>query len=187
MDKTETLQKIYEESGRLLVKKGYDEVTIDEICAASGISKPTFYAYNLTKRDLLIHLFNSAPWTETQSEKLEEDFMSKIHRHLDQIGNRLYHFGPDLLRDLLKLHLISPALEEIIGTEWADEMTELITEAQFNREILTSSKPAQLTEVLVTYLIGRCFRYAIERSEDHLVNLSEATDVILRKRMDHES
>lgn len=132
MNKTQTLQKIYEESGRLLVKKGYDAITIDEICAASDISKPTFYAYNLTKRDLLIHLFNAAPASDLPFEaSLDEDFeyLPLIYRSIDRIASRLYYYGPDLLRDLLKLHLVSPALEEIMDREWADELTDLIAEA----------------------------------------------------------
>lgn len=48
---------ICEISKALFLKKGYQAVTIDEICDQAGISKPTFYAARLTKSDLLVNVF----------------------------------------------------------------------------------------------------------------------------------
>ena len=39
----QTRQKIFDTALALLVKKGYDRVTVDDICASAGVSKGTFY------------------------------------------------------------------------------------------------------------------------------------------------
>ena len=47
----------------LFQQQGYDAVTINAICAASGISKNTFYYYYSEKKDLLVSLFDASKET----------------------------------------------------------------------------------------------------------------------------
>ncbi len=51
--KIETKNKIFEVSGRLFKKKGFDNVTVDEITKEAGIAKGTFFNYFPTKTALL--------------------------------------------------------------------------------------------------------------------------------------
>jgi AcrR family transcriptional regulator len=42
----------------LFKSKGYDQVTIQDICASSGITKPTFYHYVESKESLILDLYD---------------------------------------------------------------------------------------------------------------------------------
>ena len=50
---------ICESAIELFASKGYDEVSVNEICRAVNITKPTFYKYVKTKEDILFHYYDS--------------------------------------------------------------------------------------------------------------------------------
>lgn len=50
----ETHQRIYETAMRLFLDRGYDEVSVGEIAAASGVSVPTFYAHFPRKEEIVM-------------------------------------------------------------------------------------------------------------------------------------
>lgn len=52
----ETLHRITQTGIRLFSAKGYDETTLDEIAAAAGISRRTFFHYFKSKDDILLSL-----------------------------------------------------------------------------------------------------------------------------------
>jgi AcrR family transcriptional regulator len=52
----ETLQRITEAGICLFIEKGYDATTIEEISAAAGISRRTFFYYFKSKDDVLLSL-----------------------------------------------------------------------------------------------------------------------------------
>jgi AcrR family transcriptional regulator len=50
----QTLQRITEVGLKLFLEKGYDATTLDEIAAAAGISRRTFFYYFKSKEDILL-------------------------------------------------------------------------------------------------------------------------------------
>ncbi|BEV11404.1 TetR/AcrR family transcriptional regulator [Asticcacaulis sp. DW145] len=54
----ETLQRITEVGMGLFLQKGYEATTLDEIAAAAGISRRTFFYYFKSKDDILLSLQN---------------------------------------------------------------------------------------------------------------------------------
>jgi AcrR family transcriptional regulator len=55
----ETLQRITDAGMCLFIEKGYDATTLDEIAAAAGISRRTFFYYFKSKDDILLSLQSS--------------------------------------------------------------------------------------------------------------------------------
>ena len=51
-------QRIGHAASRLFKKDGFDSVTVDQIVAAAGVSKGTFFNFFPTKSDALIVYFN---------------------------------------------------------------------------------------------------------------------------------
>ncbi|NCB32388.1 MAG: TetR/AcrR family transcriptional regulator [Erysipelotrichia bacterium] len=56
-DESEKKSEIRKKALALFQKNGYDAVTINEICNASGISKNTFYYHFASKEELIMDLF----------------------------------------------------------------------------------------------------------------------------------
>jgi TetR/AcrR family fatty acid metabolism transcriptional regulator len=53
----QTRRRIFDTALALLVKKGYDRVTVDEICAKAGVSKGTFYHHFASKDQAILEEF----------------------------------------------------------------------------------------------------------------------------------
>src|SRR3954453_17784829 len=72
----------------LFVAKGYDETTIDDLAAAAGMSKRTFFRYFASKEDLVVGKY------EVLGEQLAEDLAARpadepIWASLRQVFGRL--------------------------------------------------------------------------------------------------
>lgn len=50
---SKTKRKIFETAIRLIKEKGYDNVTISEICKTSGVAKGSFYVHYKSKEDIV--------------------------------------------------------------------------------------------------------------------------------------
>lgn len=53
----ETRKRLFQAALDLLVRKGYDRVTVDEICARAGVSKGTFYHHFKSKDQAIVEEF----------------------------------------------------------------------------------------------------------------------------------
>ena len=51
----ETKEKIFQAAKRILQKKGYEELSIKNICEEAGVSNGSFYHHFKTKDDLLCY------------------------------------------------------------------------------------------------------------------------------------
>lgn len=71
--KTETKERIFQSAADLIARRGYDAVSVREICEAAEVSKPTLYYYFKDKDALVYELMGYS------MERIGELF----HKHLD--------------------------------------------------------------------------------------------------------
>ena len=57
----ETKEKIFQAAKRILQKKGYEELSIKNICEEAGVSNGSFYHHFRTKDDLLSYYIEDQP------------------------------------------------------------------------------------------------------------------------------
>ena len=57
----ETKEKIFQAAKRILQKKGYEELSIKNICEEAGVSNGSFYHHFKTKEDLLSYYIEDQP------------------------------------------------------------------------------------------------------------------------------
>ena len=50
--------KVFSTAVRLFIEKGYNNVTINDICDACEITKPTFYYHFKSKQDIILHYYD---------------------------------------------------------------------------------------------------------------------------------
>jgi len=105
-----TKQAVIDNALRLFRERGYDSVSVNDICTESGVTKTTFY-YHLQSKDEIVALFYNSV-TATLAERLvdvlEEDdpweqFIAVFFALIDESAR----IGPDLLGQLMILNLRS--------------------------------------------------------------------------------
>ena len=96
----------------LVVERGYDQTTVDDICAAAGISRSSFFRYFPSKEDalfstavdegqLLLEALSSRPATDTP--------WTAMRRALDSVLQR-YEVTDERARRITRLIVNNPAL-----------------------------------------------------------------------------
>lgn len=63
----ETKEKIFKAAKRILLKGGYEELSIKNICEEAGVSNGSFYHHFKTKDDLLSYYIEDQPSDRTES------------------------------------------------------------------------------------------------------------------------
>lgn len=53
----ETREKIYNTAFKLITERGFDNITVDEICMESGVAKGSFYHYFKSKDDIIVETY----------------------------------------------------------------------------------------------------------------------------------
>lgn len=108
---------------RCAATKRFGDLTIDEVCAAAGVSKGTFYGYFASKQDLLLELLDeSAATLERVMDELAAVPLSGIER-LRQFTQAMLTLADD------------PGRSQVRADLWADILTEKVVRARFSATI----------------------------------------------------
>lgn len=106
-----TQKKILETGLRLFAKKGYEKVTVDEICKESGTSKGSFYQHFSSKSTLFLVKFSEADEYYVQvfsSLPKEMDIYKKIELFVHEVMCFLNdQMGKELMKVIYSSALLS--------------------------------------------------------------------------------
>jgi AcrR family transcriptional regulator len=160
---------------KLIGKKSFDDLLVDEICAKVKISKVTLFKYFPQKEDILLYYFRL--WclrrAVEQSDKPKEG-LAGINFLFDKLSEdaethpgiilSLFAYLSDLRRTLrpfpVKVEekkLLFPDLENIgaIEIQSVDQMLEKFAlEAIFKKEITKTSSTRDITQVFISVFYG---------------------------------
>lgn len=86
---------IYETAKKLFIEKGYDNVTINDICSSCGITKSNFYYHIQSKDEIIVYYYDKA----TQNTR---DIIANLFTETDSWNQILilFHGLLDNLKDL---------------------------------------------------------------------------------------
>jgi TetR/AcrR family transcriptional repressor of nem operon len=163
---TPTKAKILEASRTLLSLHGYENTTIDDIMAASGITKGAFYHYFKTKEALGQEVIVQA-MQEYQSltESLESQAapiekltslirtLCKLNSQGDWLNCRL------MLRLLTEPHDETPGMQAELNTFWLwyrSFLNDLIIRCRETGQLPMQVPAAAQTNLLISMLLGLC-------------------------------
>jgi TetR/AcrR family transcriptional regulator, fatty acid metabolism regulator protein len=104
----ETKARIYDTAWRLIGEEGFDQVSVDRICARAGVAKGSFYHHFHTKADLIVEGYSLC------DKYFEEEVAG--HFAAEEAGARIVEFvekqvlyavdvGLDLMRQVYKSQL----------------------------------------------------------------------------------
>lgn len=151
--KTEIISKSFE----LFKEKGYNHTSIQDICDACDITKPTFYKYMPSKDSLLSYYFSSL------FDKIPEDWyhipekadcLAKIDEGFSFVIERICDLGFDLYNEVFisNLNAYKGTFNDMM--RFTDLIRDLIREGQANGQIGNTADPLNLTRNAVGMSIG---------------------------------
>lgn len=104
--KERTRREIYGAALRLFAERGFDAVSVEQICEAADVAKATFFLHFPTKASLLFEFSRLlAGELDERLEELPEGAVGEIEGMLDLFGERWLEHGPvmeAMLRELLR-------------------------------------------------------------------------------------
>lgn len=188
----ETRQKLFETSIALFNERGYENVTIDDICEKIGVSKGAFYTHFKSKDQVIVENFlylNSSYEEVLGSGKTAGSAFEKLYafqlyamRKLEEIGWKavrlVYHVETGSNKNKSFLTSKSFSLYKIILS--------LIKEGQKSGEIRKDQSAAAITDTLVQLYRGIIFDWCLNNGAYSLVEAANNTAVFvfegIRKR-----
>lgn len=138
----ESRKKIFKAAKNLIKKRGFDKVTIEEICAEAKVSKGLFYNYFSSKDQIVVEQFLEID--KYYKEIVEKDLKnySGIEKILEfarlQSKYGQYRMGKDLIRNVYRSLIMTPNAGHIIldeGRFLYTFLTDTIKEAQDMKEL----------------------------------------------------
>lgn len=154
--------KIRERAIQLFKEKGYDNVTINDICDDCGLSKNTFYYYFKSKEQIL-KMVMVLPEQFSPEEMNQILFLdSPYEQYCEFLKKRLRHFetcGKDIVKKILVAQMTNSfALdEECEATKekpFVIMQVGFIQKAQEKGEIKNMSNPLDLVHAAFCLLVG---------------------------------
>ena len=161
-----SVDEIKKQSLQLFLEKGYNNVTVNDICTAIGITKPTFYKYIGAKEDLILDLYDS-----TIQNLLADTYnFIKADTHYEQLLFVFKHLIEDTTKygsDLFSQMLISNLTENHHSMDMRPQLTKLCTviieKAQQKGEILNQSDASLLYNSIAFSFTGYEFMWCVNK------------------------
>jgi|YelNatPaOPRAMG01_1025707.scaffolds.fasta_scaffold20307_3 AcrR family transcriptional regulator len=182
-----TRQRIYRTAIDLFARKGYENVSVDEICRRLGMTKGAFYAHFRSKDQIILEEFmnmdrhyavvaENLPAEASSLEKLRK-FNREAIRLMSDLGvtlmKVLYH--SQIAPHMREPYLVNPGRNLYLITE------RLIREGQERGEIRSDLPSGELTTVLINAFRGQLYHWCLtDGSFDLLEACDQLMELILR-------
>lgn len=193
--------QILENTLKLIGKKPFADLLVDDLCAKVKISKVTFFKYFRKKEDLLLYYFRI--WCLHRAVELKDkpkEGLQGIYYLGDKLGDSCEQY-PGLILNLvgyladvkrsLKPFPVKPEEKVILYSNFAeiqtieiqslDQMLEKFTlEAIFKKEITKSGATRDITSLLLTTLLGSIVTSHMLQITPHKFFFKKNIDMVLR-------
>lgn len=161
-----TQKEIKNKALELFLNKGYNNVTILDICKELNITKPTFYKYVNSKEELILDLYDSTidiilsdPYQFIEVDTHYEQLLIVFKRLIEETTK----YGSNLFSQMI----ISNLNENRHSIDMRPQLTKLCTtiieKAQNKKEILNLSNPANLYAAIAYAFSGYELAWCIQQ------------------------
>ncbi len=165
----ETRQLIFDTAMELFTEKGYDSVTVDDICNKAGVAKGTFYNHFKSKDQIVIEEFLKIDaYYEEILAKIQKKKKSYIDKMIDFMILTLKYISDQGI-DTIKVAYHSQVGPSLEGSTIASPQRPLyklveglVKEAQEAGEARTDLSAARITNVLVHFTRGVVYDWCLQ-------------------------
>ena len=156
----ESKQKILLTALTLIKEQGYDEVTLNNICATANISKNTFYYYFKSKEDLLLQFYSIPTDMATRnlaSILMAQNSIEQYWKTIEPMLDFIVDSGTEITKRILYA-LTNENLQAFDSSKLDRNIPEvqatIIRRAQASGEIRNTSDPCLLLAIEQVQLLG---------------------------------
>jgi AcrR family transcriptional regulator len=183
---SDTRQRIYDAALSLFTKRGYNKVTIDDICNKVGVTKGAFYAHFVSKDQLVMERILAV------DHYYRDEILPRI-ANLRTAGEKLLGFlrlffaymnevGKETVRSAYQVQIgYDKKLSSIIAErrELFRILEEIVSEGQKSGEFRTDMTSTQLTQVLMHGARGIIYNWCLPISRFDIEEYGESLLLIL--------
>lgn len=147
LEKENTRNKIFRIASKLFKEKGYNNVTVDDICDACNLSKRAFYYHLKSKGDILFHYYDHVidNITPLLMQMLNTDSnWDQLILLFDHLITGISDLGPDINSQLLSINLQDNKNTFDLRQDLADIAVQIIENGQNMKQIRNLNNPANL-------------------------------------------
>ena len=169
----QTKKRLFRSAAKLIDGRGYDNVTIEDICHKAGVSVGAFYHYYSSKSDIIVEFFKEIDYyfeekaapelTRTAVENIEIFFRYYAKFHVDQgIGHTsmVVKIQHDFFLDKTRyMHI---------------KLIELVNAAKEEGAFRKDSDPLLIEDYLLVVARGLLFDWALARGNYDLIAKMDA-------------
>jgi AcrR family transcriptional regulator len=167
----ETRNIIFETAVELFSERGYDRVTVDDICDKAGVSKGTFYNHFKSKDQVIVEEFLKVDdfYLEILSRlKNKKSYIDKMVAFITQTLKYIDGMGVDTIKVSYQSQ-IGPgrASSPVASRQRAlyQVVEQLVKEAQENGEARTDMSAASITNTLIRFVRGVIYDWCLQNGE----------------------
>lgn len=191
LEKENTRDKIFRIASNLFKEKGYNNVTVDDICANCNISKRTFYYHLKSKSDILFHYYDHVidNITPLLIQMLNtSNNWDQLILIFDNLIDKMMDLGPDINSQLLSINLQDNQNTFDLRQNLTDIAIHIIENAQHDKQIRNLNNASDLYRSAAYMFTGYEYMWCVkdgdfpwkEQFYNSLENLFDI-DPVLRK------
>lgn len=162
-----TKKRIRQTATRLFQERSFEEVTLNDICEASGVNRHTFYYHFKSKDDLLDH-YHELPWELTTAEVADILMAESYVEQLWLIMKKFIDFSDRVGITILRQVMVQNITKDI-GTFHPNRRRSesfrlqegIIRKGQAAGQIQNSADPLALVILLQQTMHSTCFMWTI--------------------------
>ena len=170
----QTRTMIFNSALSLFSKRGFDSVTIDDICAHAGVSRGTFYNHFKSKEQVTVEqLLKVDEYNEELIERIRSQ-KSYLERMIAYTARRMAHIesmGANMIKVAYHSQLGPGHKDKAIysrGLAIRDRVEDLIREGQQAGELRTDYSAKRITHMLMSSLRGIIFEWCLQDGDFEL-------------------
>jgi AcrR family transcriptional regulator len=170
----ETRRNLLRTAARLWSERGFDDVTVEEICSEAGVGRTTFYLHFESKEQLLASLAGAT--SAGVAADLEAESSDSIDVQLDVLIRGIARRMQDVPKSLAELvihsqrmGLMKASRDGFVGsTRFADLARDVLADARRRGELVKTADPDELGEILGALTMDALEAWASGRSRKSL-------------------
>ncbi len=184
--KNERRKRLIDAARRCVAARGFQSLTVDDVCLEAGVSKGAFYGYFDQKQDLLLALIDD------ESADMDE-VMGELGAHGGDVVDRLRRFAREMVRrgdDPSRLQIRADMWAEMhadrsVRERWADVVARrrLLLRSWIEQGVATGELepiPANaLAAILLALADGLVFHAGLDPGGFRWTNVRKALDALL--------